>query len=280
MKKKKKLKVAITAHPDESLYFSNGVHQNAQNLFKLLKRSKIVKPYLVYPEASFPHLSGPVRVLGEKIYPMSQKIPEIDALLQVSFGIWHKEDCQSFVDRNIKLIKIHYGNTFMSHQEEFVFGTHLKDGRRPEGALRINAGGKLKNKDVHTDVAWVSPHFEWSKQYYGWCDNTKNVNTCPYIWSPDLVKSANPEHNSFYFRRGDKNNKNIFVMEPNVNVVKSSFSPLIMCEILYRKDPKAYDTAFMFCMEKYRTDIIKWKGNAPPSSVELFKLHSAGGFLF
>jgi len=250
--KNKKLKVGITTHPRKGVYFNSGLHQNSQNLFKLLKRSNLIKPYMVYPEMTHPDLSGPVRVFGEKVYPMWEKSPELDVLLQVSYGIWDEEDCERFVDSGVKLVKIHYGNVFMNHQEELVFGPHLKGGERIEGPLTINASGHLRNKLVHTDAAWVSPHFEWSKQYFGWCDNTKDVSTCPYIWSPEIMKSGNPNHDNLYFKRNDKTNKSIFVMEPNVNVVKASYAPLIMTEILYRKDPNAFDAAFMFCMGKYR----------------------------
>ena len=58
-----KIKVGITINADESQFFNNGLHQNAYNLQKILKRSKLVRPCLVYPDANtnFADKNGEVR---------------------------------------------------------------------------------------------------------------------------------------------------------------------------------------------------------------------------
>jgi hypothetical protein len=249
---KSKLKVGILTTPDQNLFFNNGLHQNAYNLLKLLKKSKIVEPFLLYPEAMFKgHAeknNGVHEVWGEKTYPMLQKGLEMDVLLQVSYGLWLEHEYGPLVDAGTKMVKIHYGNTYIAQQEEFVFSPALKE--RPGGPML----SRIDNTNVVTHASWISPHFDWQDQFTAWTDNTieKKASVCPYVWSPDILKinSGIGYEDSFHYR-GDPRNKKVIVMEPNINIVKSSLIPLAACELAYREDPDSYESAYIFNADKY-----------------------------
>ena len=260
----KKIKVGITINADESQFFNNGLHQNAYNLHKILKRSKIVRSCLVYPDANtnFADKNSEVlQVWGERAYPLTKKIKDLDMLLQVSFSIPYSLAAEKdspyaeILSSDIKLIKIEYGNKFMMYQEEFVFSTHFKGGGERPGGSTIQL---LDNKqEGYISDVWISPHFAWQKQFMGWLQgNSDGAKIAPYIWSPDIIKISTPQdiYNDSFFIRGDERNKKIIALEPNINALKTSLIPMAICETLFREDPEKFKHAFMFCAGHFRED--------------------------
>ena len=247
-----KLKVGILTSVVQGAFFNNGLHQNAYNLLKLLKKSEIVEPFLLYPCEMFKELAnkgdGIHEIWGEKTYPLLKKGKEMDVLLQVSYGLWLEKEYKPLVDAGVKLVKIHYGNSFVAKQEEFVFSPALE--KRPGGTMLT----RIDNESVVTHASWLSPHFDWQDQYTAWSDNTidNNVSVCPYIWSSDILKANSGDgYEDSFHRRGDPRNKKIIVLEPNINIVKTSLIPLAVCELVYRENPDLYDSAYLFNTDKY-----------------------------
>jgi hypothetical protein len=77
------------------------------------------------------------------------------------------------------------------------------------------------------DEIWISPHFEFSKDYLSIRNNTL-VTVCPYIWEPDLIDNDITKNNIQIIDNYDK--INVGIMEPNLNYVKTCLIPLALCE--------------------------------------------------
>lgn len=244
-----KLKVGILTSPSEEAYFSNGLHQNAYNLVTLFKKSKILEPVLLYPENMYEGDSAVQKIWGQKVYPLGQKGIEMNIILEVSFGI--DDALRIALDKaGVKMVKIDYGNKLVCELEDFAFSTFVDT--RPGGGFLF---GGLENPDVPKPAgAWLSPHYAFQKEYVAWRHNVPEGKICPYVWSPDIMKKAmGKNHSANFFKRGDERNKKIIVLEPNVNITKTAVIPLVICEILYRKDPELYKAAYMFGASKHNS---------------------------
>jgi len=244
-----KLKVGILTAPDEDKYFSNGLHQNAYNLVTLFNKSEILEPVLLYPEVMFGGESKVRKIWGQKVYPLGQKGIEMNVILEVSFGI---DDAMRIAlhEAGVKMVKIDYGNKLVCELEDFAFSTFVDN--RPGGGFLF---GGLENPDLPKPAgSWLSPHYSFQKEYVAWRHNVPEGKICPYVWSPYIMKkSMGKDISSKYFKRGDKKNKKIIVLEPNVNITKTAIIPLVICEILYRKNPELYEAAYMFGASKHNS---------------------------
>ena len=245
-----KLKVGILTAPNEEAYFSNGLHQNAYNLVTLFKKSKILEPVLLYPANMYEGEAKIRKIWGQKVYPLADKGIEMNVILEVSFGI---DDAMriAFDNAGIKMVKIDYGNKLVCELEDFAFSTFVDS--RPGGNFLF---GGLENPDVPPPAgSWLSPHYSFQKEYVAWRHNAPEAKICPYVWAPDIMKKAmGKSHSSYFFKRGDKRNKKIVVLEPNVNITKTAVIPLVICEILHRKNPELYEAAYMFGASKHNAN--------------------------
>ena len=100
------------------------------------------------------------------------------------------------------------------------------------------------------DEIWISPHFEYTIDYYKYKYKTKNVKVCPYFWDPKFLEINREQVNII----GDNSrNIDIAVFEPNIYKEKACFIPIIACE--FAKD--YITTAKIFNSQKLNNQSIK-----------------------
>jgi len=89
----------------------------------------------------------------------------------------------------------------------------------------------LKNTDVFTNLrlssdkfheVWISPHFEYSIDYYKYIYSKNEIFVAPYIWSSDYMEKPYTHFNNEHL--------NIGVFESNINYGKTCFVPVMVCE--------------------------------------------------
>ena len=137
---------------------------------------------------------------------------------------------------NVKIASIHYGNNLMSILSEWF-------GRKPK------PNGEIKKPCENTfkpyDVCWISEHYLFAKEYYEHLEGCE-VKILPYVWNEKFIKDEES-------RRGmDLSYKpvirpNIAVCEPNLNISKNFFPPLMSICHLLNTDNKVFDEAYIYC---------------------------------
>ena len=120
---------------------------------------------------------------------------------------------------SIQFVSINYGNVMLMDIEEIF--------------LRRNTSGKIYFSD--TDQVWISPHHEHGLSYLETIYQAP-VNIAPYIWEPDFIDKP---FNAWEYNKP----KDIFVMEPNFNVVKTALIPMTIIERLHQSSPNSFGQA-------------------------------------
>ena len=241
MTEQQKAIVGIVISPDEKGYFSNGLHQNAFNLYRLLQQVPLVTPILMCSPMSTQDSNSTSEqegtLFGEPIYNIELFIEKyhVDIILFVSV-VLNEQYMKPFLKRGVKTVAVIYGNRYAIDQEVACFG-HLKP---YDENSKNHAAGDMIREDLRPDAVWISPHFAYSKDYIKRRYRAKSVFVCPYIWSPELLnykyeQSDRYKNKSKFFEPGRPENRNIFCTEPNVNVLKTSIFPFLATEIAYNE---------------------------------------------
>ena len=75
------------------------------------------------------------------------------------------------------------------------------------------------------DEIWISPQFEFSKDYLEITYKTKVV-VCPYVWEPWLIDKYDTKNKT----KKLGNTIDVAIMEPNINYGKTCLIPISICE--------------------------------------------------
>lgn len=94
------------------------------------------------------------------------------------------------------------------------------------------------------DEVWISPHFKSTKFYYEALYNAK-VRLLPFIWKPDNLRITPFTSNSFNC------DKNIFIVEPNINMFKTSLIPILIVNELYKLAPNSFNKLYIIANNNY-----------------------------
>lgn len=143
----------------------------------------------------------------EYINKSENKILELDCLFMA--GLVDESLSKYMKEQNIYIIFCMMGNNYINDIDTF-----------------INDKGHYKNmpqRDMFNEI-WISPHFEYTIEYYKIRYRMDNIIVGPYIWS-DLLVKGNPTQ---IYNKGEK--LNIAICEPNLSRIKNSIIPLCICE--------------------------------------------------
>ena len=78
-------------------------------------------------------------------------------------------------------------------------------------------------RDAYDEI-WISPHFEFSLEYYKIRYGMDNIQVAPYIWGDDIVK----KYKSIEYKPGNK--LSVAICEANISTRKNCMIPLCICE--------------------------------------------------
>ncbi|MEH6640059.1 MAG: DUF2827 family protein [Porticoccaceae bacterium] len=218
-----KLNIAISLRDDiplDSAMFSNGLSQNIKFFYDLLETMGHKPHFLVQKPVATRRLQlngNQYRAVTHDTI-LESKTP-FSLIFEVGVTI-----CQADRERlrekiGAKIISLRYGHSMlmdmeqMCHQETLPIGLYEKE----------------------PDAVWASPHFKNSYSYLATVYNAP-VRECPYIWEPDFVSTP--------FDATDYRDKpDIYVMEPNISILKNALIPLAIIENIYRSEPNVFGKA-------------------------------------
>ena len=130
----------------------------------------------------------------------------------------------------VRNVHIHYGNRLLADIEQCKWDTV------PVGNYKV-------------DEVWVSPHYDFSVPYFKTYYNTQKVFILPYIWSSRLIES----HNKIWEKGGDTaryspgSEKNIAIVEPNLNMTKNCIPSIMVVEELFHSTPDLFNALRVYC---------------------------------
>ena len=232
MSEEKQYRVAITFNlePNNPDIWSNGVSQNVVYLYQLLKASKLVKDVvmvswgpknIIKPPKGF-QLDG----LGIKFARFDDVKDKIDVMIEGSLMI-NFDKAVELKNRGVKLVNYKIGNDYIMDVEYVLFD---------KPSVRVFNG-------VTYNAVWTLPHHENMCRSYFSIMYQADVHVVPLIWAPTfcdkLIKSLKQKHKlDFPYQPTGEQSKRVAFFEPNVNVVKTSFTPVLICEQAYRTEPQ------------------------------------------
>lgn len=87
-----------------------------------------------------------------------------------------------------------------------------------------NSASKSRPVEQDYDQVWISPHFEYSKDYLDYKYNS-DVEVCPYFWEDIDVKNIKDKILPF-----SKDNVKVGILESNINFYKHCIQPIIIAD--------------------------------------------------
>ena len=144
------------------------------------------------------------------------------------------DSLETIRDKNpdIKVAALLYGNPYFPRIENVVFKPTVSS-----SSLAAKREGM-----------WISPHFEFCKEFVSELSGIEDVKTAPFVWSPkyleDNFKDRGLDRNTVSEKM--KSSKNIAIMEPNLNILKTCIIPSMIVNRLYKEHPELIESAMCF----------------------------------
>jgi hypothetical protein len=225
--------VGITLHiKDSKTKWINGLSMNALNLCQCLNQIKGVNAYIVdtgkiedYSTLSeWDHTRYPIKKFKNVF---NDKKLKLLIMLGTSIPTGEVEKFKSVVEDR-KVVKYQCGNNYVIDMERAIF-------QNVEGAPSWESGH---------DQTWMVPQQEvQNKEYFRIIYNQKpeDVKVVPFVWDSYHIEVSR----QLYIKQAGKDcryspgtarkDKNLLVMEPNLNVLKYAMIPMLAAEDLYRR---------------------------------------------
>ena len=201
------VKIGITVNLDSlETPYNNGLYQNIIILYELLNKIPGLIIYFITNH----------NVQKYKPFQITNKLLEMDFIIIMGYFL-SKSNSDLCIKNGIKLIYYQLGNDYITDIHQIL-----------NQSSQNRAFEEIQKHDEH----WISPHFEYSIDYYKYISGNNNVEVAPFFWKPNLLTPLTKEF--------DHTNINIGVFEPNLNHGKNCFIPVIICEKVKTEINKAY----------------------------------------
>ena len=160
--------------------------------------------------------------------------PNIDLIIHLAYVDSFSFEIFKQLYPTCKNVYIQYGHQYYMALEAFL----------PDRGSSVNTGGQLLLSGL--DCMWISPHFESTKYFYqSICDTS--VSIAPFIWKPEMI-TINPFTQKDY----DKcHKKDIYIVEPNINILKQSLIPILIVNELWKKNPHSFNKLYIVSGNNY-----------------------------
>jgi len=234
---KRDKKLGIVIHDKASL-FSNGIIQNAY-FFHQCCASIGYRCQFLCPEpnpSAFEHKGLSVKEIttDERIF----RPAEYHTIVLITRDI-SKEMYDLLKRHKVGIVTLVCGNNYMFDQEDFVKGL--------KGTINKYLGASR-----NIDEQWLIPSFQYALDYME-IIRKKPAFIVPHLWSSDIIRDytprvlSRPESGLYYDAMKRRNAKlNIVILEPNLNMCKTGWMPLIAAEKLHTLYPDLIEFVYVF----------------------------------
>ncbi|WP_314722860.1 DUF2827 family protein [Haemophilus pittmaniae] len=234
----RKYKIGITFNLEAEVadIWANGANQNVVHLYELFKYSEIVEDVFLVSWGPENRTSPPPGFMLDGLdiqYALFDDIADqLDVLIEGTLSI-EPDKIDRLHARGAKTVCYKMGNDFIMDMQKFLFD-------RPTGRLFNGA---------QFDAVWMIPQHENTCHSYFSIMNRCESFVVPAIWSPvfcdQVIKRLKEQHNLEFGYRPGAGAKRIASFEANMDVVKTSFTPILICEQAYRESPELIKHVYM-----------------------------------
>tara|TARA_B100002019_G_scaffold71248_1_gene61412 strand:- start:2402 stop:3529 length:1128 start_codon:yes stop_codon:yes gene_type:complete len=231
------MNIAIVSNFSKSI-FSNGLTQNLLYLHGVLDKSGF---NVFFIDLSRETKSKKIEKTNKTFLKNKQVIPmrnlnkrhKCDIILNPSMAIIESE--KDFILSKIqckpKYVTIKYGNNTISRMQRWFLN------KAESTALHE----PIKSEPFY-DAALLSPHFYYAHQAEG-IINECNIKTIPYLWSPEIFIKQSKLYgiDDLYYKK--TKSRQIVVPEPNLEIAKNFYIPILSLIHLLRTNPNHFDEA-------------------------------------
>lgn len=228
----KKYKIGITFNLESKVtdIWANGANQNMIHLYTLFQHSDKVEEVVLVSWGPEKRTTPPAGFMFDelnlKFAYIEDVIDELDVLIEGTL-IVEPDKAKRMRVHGGKVVCYKIGNDFIMDMEYVLFDK--KAGRTFNGTT--------------FDAVWMLPQHENTCRAYFSIMYQCESYVVPAIWSPifcdQVIRELKEKHGlTFgYQPNPEKKGKRIASFESNINVVKTSFVPILICEQAYRTDP-------------------------------------------
>jgi len=222
------MNILLTASFDKGL-FCNGLQQNIVFLAELIADMGHT-PFIVVNHEIDDCVDPPSNIIILEENEIKD-LGRIDYILQTGWVIKDKDvELLKKANSKCKNVHIHYGNRLLADVEQCK-----------RDNMCIPAQG--------ADEIWVSPHYEFSFNYFKTYYKTQKVFELPYIWKPFYIDL----HAQIWERAGHSckydpgREKNIAIVEPNLNMTKNCIPSVFIVEQLMAEHKDLFGKLAVYC---------------------------------
>ena len=217
----KNITIGITINIKSSdIIWNNGIAQNVVHLALLFKNSP--NNYNVFlANTSVINDQLDYKIEGIDVYPISEKLEEIDVLfilgseiLNDHYDILKKKGC--------KIIFYSCGSNYVIDMQSILFK---------------NETDKKIYKHIPDEI-WMIPQCMNTNKYYSEVLYRCKVKEIPFVWSSVFIDYIIKEHNLKGTYTPSNEPKRISCFEPNIDVIKFAMHDILIVEEVYRKRPE------------------------------------------
>lgn len=242
----RKLKVGISVylHKDQPpSVWSSGAWQNIIYFYMLLQQSsrisEVVLANCVPPQDQMRTLE----VTDQFHIPtmdLQEAINTVDVMIVMGMQI-NQDNINALHARGAKVVAFNVGNTHIMVMENIIF--------------QLDRGnGGIDNTTV--DAIWTLPHHEkMCRSLFEVCWRTQ-VEVMPYLWDPLFLQQKITQDKLDYEYKPQRENraagkKRLVIFEPNLNVVKTSLTPMMIADLVYRKHPESIEMVHICSTDRF-----------------------------
>ena len=226
-------------------FFANGLCQNIIFLYELLEAAGYNPIFIDFCDTEDHKLidRGAERaVLKNKniihYSELKENVHSFDVVLCPGIACNHDHYITyKSLNQNCKIVSIQYGNTLMTDMCDFIC-KEKSQGKWP----------KPINVQIY-DETWISPHYKFQDQFLEVSNNCP-VKILPYIWDDKfIIESAKSMGILKNLQYEPNQERNIAVIEPNLNITKNYLIPLNAVKHLLRTKPELIENVFFYGAE-------------------------------
>jgi hypothetical protein len=229
-KPNRKLRVGVTIHirDGHQSIWENGIFQNCVFLVQLFNLSpEVEKAVLVNGSgAKEVHPSMMFNQVGVEMIDLPAALETLDVIIEMSSQV--PEDwLAKFRARGGRIAWMRCGNDYVIDIERAMYG--------------LPPGGLCSAKKY--DAIWTLPEYEHSCTDYFAITTRAPVKIVPHLWTPEFFNkgiATLPAGLRFGYQPG-KPRWRVCCFEPNMCMVKTCITPMLVCEEAYRKAPQMFE---------------------------------------
>ena len=199
----------------ENKKYNNGIHQNISFIKKYFDSIPNIQTFFVSNKCKKDKTAISLHDI--------KTLKRLDFLIII--GTIPADSVIESLEGHVRLIWWVMGNTIVTEIDEM---------------LHTTAQTVIYKKNRKYEQVWISPHFEYSIDYYKYMYGKENIEVCPYIWEPTYMGDP-------YVSNFNHNDINIGVFESNRHSNKSFFLPMIICE----RAKELINKAYIYNIEKF-----------------------------